>query len=140
MLFLDVEIGREADSFRTCVQQKKGGALWIGVANRLTCMDSQEFGEEHCIMFAGPAFASGYIHYGTELEVEEEFKEIYEDRYGSENTDGVLRDGMEVIVEVNRERCTVTFTIHERFSRWNHYQGEHELHTRVYTVSSPTDC
>ena len=93
MVLLDV-VG-EVFSFRVHIQQEKG-SLCIGVTDRVTQKKRNFASFEHSIQYA---CGNGQIFYATG-----------DGQYKS--YDGVVvSEGMELLCEVEREKCQVTFTV-----------------------------
>ena len=110
MVLLDEVVGEGVCSFRAYIHQQKGG-MGIGVTDRVTQMEMHCPEEKHSI---GYACDNGIIFFATD-----DGKYKYYD-------DGVdIVDGMELLCEVEREKCQVTFTVLE---------GGQNIHSReVYS-------
>jgi hypothetical protein len=95
MVLLNVVVGEGVFSFRTRLHQLKGG-ICIGVTDRVTQKERNSAQQEHSIQYG---CWGGIIYYATG-----------DDKDKHENSASVS-EGMELLCEVEREKCQVTFTV-----------------------------
>ena len=108
---LDAVMGE--GKFNLCtLMGRKNGFIEIGLTDRLTQRHRDYAQVEHSIKY----FSAGNINYA-----------IGDGKYQTLSTGEELLEDMEIVMEVDKPKCTVTFL----------FEGGHQQGIRQYTVKSP---
>ena len=91
MVLLDLVVGKGVFSFSTRIHSTKGG-MYIGVTDKFTQMMGRDWAQhEHSIKYA---CGNGDIIYASG-----------DGKYSYEHDGIVMKDGMELLCEVEKEKC-----------------------------------